>query len=450
MRNFRFGIFTIIRIVIILILCVVLGFIFGKSDFFFSQIIVFSLIILLSFELIQYVNRTNKDLRKLLTSIKHQDFSASFGQKKLGRSFDDLSEILSDIVRAFRNVKIEKEAQLQLLQVIIDQINVGIITVKNQHEIVLINKKATEVLDIPGLKTWNIDFPLIHEIDDEIKAMKSHGNKLLELKIGDEIKQLAFHVNRTIFLEEDLSLMTFHDIRSEIEQKEIEAWYKLIRILTHEVMNSITPLSSLTETILMLLEEKDGMPKDISNVSNEQLDDIRKSLKTIQGRSEGILDFVDAYRRLTNIPHPEFEEVNLNELIVNVENLLKGDLEKNNISFKTSIQKQSLSINADKHLIEQVFINLVSNSIYALEGQSDPYIMIKAAKGKSQTSIEVSDNGKGISLEKIDKIFIPFFSTRDGGSGIGLSLSKQIIYLHQGRIKVKSFPGKGTTFRIEI
>ena len=428
----------------------VFGFIFGTSDLFFSQIIVFSLILLLSAELIRFVNRTNKELKKFFNSIKHKDFSASFGQHNLGRSFDDLSEVLSEVVRAFRNVKIEKEAQLQLLQVIIDQLNVGIVAVKSHHEIVFINKKAIDILEIPGLSNWNIDFPLINNIDKEINAMKSQGNKLLEIKIGDEIKQLAFHVNKTVFLEEDLSLMTFHDIRSEIEQKEIEAWYKLIRILTHEVMNSITPLSSLTETILMLLEEKNGKPKDTSEITNEHLDDIRKSLKTIQGRSEGILEFVDAYRRLTNIPHPEFEDVNLYELIVHVENLLKSDLERKNISFVTSIQKKSLFITADKHLMEQVFINLVSNSVYALEGQKEPIIEIKASKGKFNTSIEVSDNGKGMSLDKIDKVFIPFFSTRDGGSGIGLSLSKQIIHLHHGRIKVKSTEGKGTTFRIEI
>ncbi len=245
MRSFKFGIFTIIRIILVLGLCIAFGFIFGKSDLFFSQIIVFSLILLLSFELIRFVNRTNKELKKLFNSIRHQDFSASFGQHKLGRSFDDLSEVLSEVVRAFRNVKIEKEAQLQLLQVIIDQINAGIVAVKNKHEIVFINKRATEILEIPGLSTWNIDFPLIQEIDEQVKAMKSHGNKLLELRIGDEFKQIAFHVSKTIYLEEELSLMTFHDIRSEIEQKEIEAWYKLIRILTHEVMNSITPRSSL-------------------------------------------------------------------------------------------------------------------------------------------------------------------------------------------------------------
>jgi nitrogen fixation/metabolism regulation signal transduction histidine kinase len=428
----------------------VFGFIFGESDLFFSQIIVFSLILLLSFELIRFVNRTNKELKKLFNSIRHQDFSASFGQRKLGRSFDDLSEVLSEVVRAFRNVKIEKEAQLQLLQVIIDQINVGIVAVKSQHEIVLINKKAIDILEIPGLSTWNIDFPLINKIDKEIYAMKSQGNKLLEIKIGDEIKQLSFHVNKTVFLEEDLSLMTFHDIRSEIEQKEIEAWYKLIRILTHEVMNSITPLSSLTETILMLLENKDGTPKDIAEISNEEVVDIRNSIKTIQGRSVGILDFVDAYRRLTNIPHPEFEQVKIKEIIDRVESLFSGDLKKKKIMLQKNLQNPELSIHADKHLIEQVLINLLSNSIYALEKSFKPKIIIKVYAGKYQTTIDVIDNGKGISDEKIDKVFIPFFSTRDGGSGIGLSLSKQIIYLHHGRIKVKSSEGKGTTFRIEI
>ena len=450
MNDWKFGVFTIIRVLIILILCVVFGFIFAKTDLFFSQIIILSLIILLSFELIRYVTKTNKELKKLFTSIKHQDFSASFSSQNLGKSFEDLSEIFSEIIKAFRNIKIEKEAQLQLLQVIIDQINVGIVAVKDRHQIVFINKKATDLLSIPGLKTWNIDIPLIYKIDEEVKAMKSYGKKLLELQIGDEIKQLAFHVNRTISLEEDLLLMTFHDIRSEIEQKEIEAWYKLIRILTHEVMNSVTPLSSLTETILMLLQDKEGNPKDISQISNEEITDIRNSLKTIQGRSEGILEFVDAYRRLTNIPHPEFEELLLGELFENVENLFSGELNQKKIELTVWIQNDLLSITADKHLMEQVLINLISNSIFALESMNKPAIEIRAFPDKRQTIIEVTDNGKGIDPDKIDKIFIPFFSTREGGSGIGLSLSKQIIYLHHGRLKVKSSPGKGTTFRIEI
>ncbi|MCK5704540.1 MAG: PAS domain-containing protein, partial [Cyclobacteriaceae bacterium] len=354
MNDWKFDVFTIIRVLIILVLCVVFGFIFAKTDLFFSQIIILSLIILLSFELIRYVTKTNKELKKLFTSIKHQDFSASFSSQNLGKSFEDLSEIFSEIIKAFRNIKIEKEAQLQLLQVIIDQINVGIVAVKDRHQIVFINKKAEEILRIPGLKTWNIDFPLINNINEEVKAMKSHGKKLLELQIGDEIKQLAFHVNRTISLEEDLLLMTFHDIRSEIEQKEIEAWYKLIRILTHEVMNSVTPLSSLTETILMLLQDKEGNTKDVSQISNEEITDIRNSLKTIQGRSEGILEFVDAYRRLTNIPHPEFEELLLGKLFENIENLFSGELNQKKIELTVWIQNDLLSITADKHLMEQV------------------------------------------------------------------------------------------------
>lgn len=442
--------YTIIRVLIILVLCVVFGFIFAKTDLFFSQIIIFSLILLLSLELVRFVTKTNKELKKLLSSIQHHDFSASFSSQNLGKSYDDLSEIFNEIIKSFRNVKIEKEAQLQLLQVIIDQINVGVVAVRDQHQIVFINKRAEEILDIPGLKTWNIDFPLIYKIDEEVKAMKSHGKKLLELQIRDEIKQLAFHVNQTVFLEDDLMLMTFHDIRSEIEQKEIEAWYKLIRILTHEVMNSITPLSSLTETMLMLLQDKEGNQKDVSQISNEEISDIRSSLKTIQGRSEGIMDFVDAYRRLTNIPHPEFENLAVKELFENVENLFAGEMKNKGVVFSTWTQNDQQSIMVDRHLMEQVLINLISNSIYALETTNNPSIEIKAFKAKHHTIIEVTDNGKGVESGKIDKIFIPFFSTREGGSGIGLSLSKQIIYLHHGRIKVKSSPGKGATFRIEI
>jgi signal transduction histidine kinase len=450
MMNWRFGIFTVIRVFIILVLCIAFAFIFAKTDLFFSQIIIFTLIILLSFELIRFVNKTNKDLKKLFTLIKHQDFSASFSSHNLGNSFDDLAELFSDIIRSFGKIKIEKEAHLQLLQLIIDQINVAIVAVKDRQEIIFINTKATEILQIPGLSRWNVDIPQIHQIDEEVHEMKGHGQKLLELPVGEEIKQLAFQVSKTNFLDDELVLMTFHDIRSEIEQKEIEAWYKLIRILTHEVMNSVTPLSSLTDTILMLLEDKKGKPKGIADLTDEHLDDIRKSLKTIQGRSEGILDFVDAYRQLTNIPHPEFEAVLVGDLINNVKNLFNGELKQNGIIFSSWLQKPQLSITADKHLIEQVLINLVSNSIYALVGTDKPKIELNAFTDKYHTILEIIDNGKGIGPDKLEKIFIPFFSTREGGSGIGLSLSKQIIYMHHGRLKVKSTPGKGTTFRIEI
>lgn len=450
MKDWKFVLYTTIRVLIILFLCIVFAFIFAKSDLFFSQIIIFSLVTMLSFELVRFVTKTNKELKKLLSSIRHHDFSASFSGHHLGKSYEDLSETFTEIIKSFRNVKIEKEAQLQLLQVIIDQINIGVVAVRDQNHIEFINKRAEEMLGIPGLKSWNIDFPLIFNIDAEVKAMKSHGKKLLELQIGDEIKQLAFHVNKTIFLEDDLLLMTFHDIRSEIEQKEIEAWYKLIRILTHEVMNSVTPLFSLTETMLMLLQDKEGNPKDVAQISNEEIGDIICSLKTIQGRSEGILEFVDAYRRLTNIPHPKFDELAIKSLLENVGSLFAGDLNQRGITFTTWMQNDLLSITADKHLMEQVLINLISNSIYALEGTDHPKIEIKALVGKHHTIIEVADNGKGIEHDKIDKVFIPFFSTREGGSGIGLSLSKQIIYLHHGRIKVKSTPGKGATFRIEI
>lgn len=450
MMNWRFGVFTVIRVFIILVLCIVFAFIFAKTDLFFSQIIILSLIILLSFELIRFVTKTNKDLKKLLTSLKYQDFSARFKSHNLGNSFDDLAELFSDIIRSFGNIKIEKEAHLQLLQLIIDQINVGIIAVKDRKQVTFINTKATEILQIPGLNRWNVDIPQIHQIDEEVRAMKGQGEKLLELPVGEEHKQLAFQVNKTSFLEEELILMTFHDIRSEIEQKEIEAWYKLIRILTHEVMNSVTPLSSLTDTIIMLLEDKQGNPKGIADITDDHLLDIRKSLKTIQARSEGILDFVDAYRRLTNIPHPEFEDVLLSDLINNVKSLFAGELKQKGIVLTSWLQNPQLSITADIHLMDQVLINLVSNSIYALEHTDKPKIALKTFSEKLHTIIEITDNGKGIDPDKLEKIFIPFFSTRDGGSGIGLSLSKQIIYMHHGRLKVKSTPGKGTTFRIEL
>jgi signal transduction histidine kinase len=247
-------------------------------------------------------------------------------------------------------------------------------------------------------------------------------------------------------IDKHYTLITLQDINSEIEQKEFEAWHKLIRILTHEIMNSVTPISSLSETMKSMLSDKAGSQKPLQDISSETITDILFSLNTIQKRSESLLDFVENYRKLTRVPKPVLEPVQIKPLLASIENLMREEFARQDITFAINVGDANQTLHLDASLIEQVIINLVRNSVHALEHRSNKKIEIKAYQEESTNVIEVHDNGKGIPEKELKDIFIPFFSTKKDGSGIGLSLSKQIMSLHNGRIRVSSKVDEGTSF----
>jgi len=443
----RFSLLIFIRVLLLVITSLLFGFLFGRSDYLFSQIIMILIILVQTFELIWFSRRISRELSKFLMAIKYGDVTVNFNMDRLGRNFRSLSLSFRDLIRSFEDVKIEKEARLQLLQLIIDKISFGIIAYQVDGKILLMNQSAADLLDTHKLTSWE---QIREHADDfalEIEQMGGSGRKLIET--GNQEKQLSVMVHYLSIREIDCRLITFHDIRDEIEQKEIEAWYKLIRILTHEIMNSLTLLGSLTDTILMLLEE-DGNQKAMEQISEQQIADVRSSVRTIRKRSAGILNFVEDYRKLTHIPHPELEEVLVRDLFEMVSRLLKSMLEENRIQIVSTITPEDLRISVDPNLMEQVMINLVTNAVYASEKAGSNKIELHAWVENDRPRMSVTDYGRGIDPDKMNKIFIPFYSTREGGSGIGLSFSKHVVHLHHGRIRVESLPGQKTIFTIEL
>ncbi len=446
----RFTTYIIVRVLLLVLMSLLFGMIFPKPEYFFSQLIVGSIIILQMIEMIRFARRSNKELTKFILAIKYGDVSVNFSDDKLGRDFRDLASSFREVIAAFNKVKIEKESQFMLLQAIIDKISFGIIAYNEDSEILLMNQSAIDFLKIERTKDWNYIKNHREDFTRQVEDMVEDGRKLVEL--GDEsgTQQLSVYNHTLILMEKYCRVITFYDIQDEIEQKEIEAWYKLIRILTHEIMNSATPLTSLTDTILMLIEKQNGHQKRPSEITEDNIKDVRSSVYTIKNRTEGILKFVDAYRKLTDIPHPEFADVSLKELCNSVASLLAADFEKREISLSLDIQPEDLQLYCDRQLMIQVLINLLTNSIYALEDRPAARIEVICSENNSRIKIEVLDNGKGINQETRKKIFIPFFSTRDKGSGIGLSFSKFVILQHGGRIKVESEIDKGTRFTIDL
>lgn len=441
----RFALLVIIRIGLLMLTLTALAFIFAKTELFFNQIILASIIIIQVSELIRFITYTNRELAKLLMAIRYSDFSISFKGKKQGKSFQELQEAFVEIIDAFKKVSVEKEAQFKFLKVIVDHINVGIVAIKEDYEIELMNQTAADMLKVTVPNYWKQFQQLLPHFSEEISQMEDDERRLLELHIKGQSLQVSVHLTKIKILNYRYQILTFQDIKSEIEQKEIEAWHKLIRILTHEIMNSVTPITSLSETMLMLLQNEDKEPKPMEELTEEDLEDLTFSLNTIQKRSEGLLHFVDDYRRLTKIKQLELEKMRVKGLIEDMANLLKMEFEKAGVVLHTEI-RSDFEVSIDEKLVAQVLINLLTNARHAVEGEDSPTVWLRAYYEEANKVIEVKDNGCGIEPDKIDQIFIPFFSTKEQGSGIGLSLSKQIMKKHKGDLRVKSELGKGASF----
>lgn len=442
----RFYVLVIVRVLLLAVMIFAFVFVWGRADLIVNHIIIASVIVVQIIEMIHFVNRTNRELARLFNSIVHRDFAITFREGNYGRSFKELEASLNALIESYKTVKIEREAQYHLLQRLVTNLNIAIIAVQNNSDISIINPAAEKLIGESGTKSWKILEQLKPSFTQLIEAIGDNGRKLAEWKIGGESKMLSIDVSTSLLLERPHRLIIIQDINQEIEQKEIEAWHKLIRILTHEIMNSVTPISSLTETTQSMLRNKDGMLRKSIDLNDEMIADMEFSLRTIQKRSEGLLEFVDTYRTLSKIPKPILAPVEITSLLTSVEQLMREELSKNKVLLKVNINTITKVVQIDRMLIEQVLINLISNSKHALANRPEPRIVISAYDANNNLIIEVYDNGWGIPDKVVSHIFVPFFSTREGGSGIGLSLSKQIMSSHGGSITVKSTPQVETRF----
>ena len=441
----RFSILLTLRVVLLLATMVGLAIIFGRADLFFNQIIVSLLISIQVVGLIRYVRRTNRDLAKFLLAIKNNDFTVHFGQES-DRSFRSLHMAFKEILDSYRQMSAEREVQYQYLQLLVSHINVGIISLRGDDDIVLMNQAAMDLLRTETYHHWHNLKRKYPQLVREVDALREGESKLLEFSIGEDTRRLSVQVRSAILVKESYRIVTLQDIEQEINQSEIDAYHRLIRILTHEIMNSITPIASLSETLLMLLKNEQGQLKPWSEVGEDYLEDLAYSLQTIGKRSDGLLHFVEDYRKLTKLPQPQPEAVPVGDLLRTIGHLMQAELQQQAIELTIRIRPEDATVWGDPRLIEQVLINLVTNSVHALAAVSSPRITLDSYSHQGQTVIEVTDNGIGIEPNKLDQIFVPFFSTKDQGSGIGLSLSRHIMTLHHGALKVQSQPGQQTSF----
>jgi nitrogen fixation/metabolism regulation signal transduction histidine kinase len=426
-----------------------LAFLIFKTEFIATSIFLGLISAYQIFSLLRYVTRTNRDLNRFLLSIKHSDFSQSYTNQLKGSGFDELNTAFSEVTKEFQQAKIEKEEHFRFLQTIIDHVGIALIAFNPDGEVELINNATKKLLKIPRLGNIKDIESISSRLTDKLGSISPGDKDLVKFKQGDNLLQLSIYATGFILRQQQLTLVAMQNIQSELEEKEMISWQNLIRVLTHEIMNSITPIASLASTATGLLEDNKEckIPEDV----NEVIIDVRHAVKTIEKRSKGLITFIDNYRKLTRIPKPDFKIVQVKDLFERVEILMKKQFEHHSIKFNTAVDPESLTITADPALTEQVLINLCKNSVEAVSGVSRPKIKLKAGTdGIGNPIVKVIDNGKGIAEEVAERIFIPFFTTKPEGSGIGLSLSRQIIRMHKGTIGVISTPGERTVFKLRF
>ncbi|AMQ56500.1 sensor histidine kinase [Algoriphagus sanaruensis] len=400
-------------------------------------------------EMIYYVNSINHKLARFLDSIRFTDFSSSFtSDSKMGGSFREVNQAFNEVMEVFKQTRAEKEEQMLFLQVIIQHINTGIISFNAEGKIGVINNAAKQLLQIPQFR----------DISDLGKLSVQLLQEIMEIKPG---QRLSFKVNPTLHLiiqstalkmgGTSWTLLSFQNINAELQSNELEAWQNLTKVLRHEIMNSITPISSLVDSLRTILDEDSFVQPEGILIKRDGFLDIQEGLDTIANRSKGLVTFVNAYRDYTNIPLPKKSMVSVDDLIENVCHLMREELRSKEIEVKKLITPENLEIACDPDQVSMILINLIKNATESLQNQADRRIQIRAiGQGDLGSQIQVEDNGPGIVPEALERIFVPFYTTKKTGSGIGLAISRQIMNLHRGSLTVTSEADKRTIFSLNF
>jgi len=394
-------------------------------------------------DMIRFQKKAQDEVNQFVESIHYRDFSRHFDVRKAPNELKPLRKGFNDINTTFKLISRERETQYHYLQKILELVDTGILSYEEETgETGWINEAFKTIIGVPYLKT-------VHSLE---KREPSLYAELIKLKPGDSKiitvtrnqQQVKILVNASLMRSDDklYKLIAFQNVNEALDETESKAWSKLLNVMTHEIMNSVAPISSLADTLKNRLQS----PDIAESLPHSDLEDIELGIDTIKRRSEGLLKFTESYRSLNKITKLDLNKIMVRNIFENLNSLMTPTLEKKKIELEIILRDPTLAIEADINLIEQVMINLLVNAIEAVKDRETPRITLTAEIQGGKTFVKVIDNGLGMPPELLDKIFIPFFSTRKTGSGIGLSLCKQIMLLHKGNIQVQSTEGKGSAF----
>lgn len=407
------------------------------------------LALLLTFRLIYYVNRTNRILANFLSYMKEKDPTLHYSVRYTEKNLKGLNEALEKLIREFKENRIDLEIQAQYLEAILDNVSTGIICFDLGGKVRTMNRTAGEYLSLEGIRHLHDLDRKQAELGSRILGMRPEEQINVSIKKRGGAAHLSIHCTQIKLKKEFINIVALNDITHQMEEQEISSWQKLIRVINHEIMNSMTPIITLSMAIRKKLANNEGAkPKE--ELTEVALEDAIQSASIIEERSKGLVQFIERYKKLTGLPPMKFERFPAGELFTKVKQLFKEDLKEKDIRIIWP-SECNVVLEADQQMLEQVLINLVKNAMEALENCDGPEIELSCYPDpENHICLSVRDNGEGIPEEKLEQIFVPFFSTRKEGSGIGLSLCRQIVRSHNGRMKVESTAGEGTRVLVTL
>lgn len=448
MNNNRYSLVVAIRVILIFANCFALVWLISHTNRPATSLFVFILLVLQVVLLIHFHNRINRDLANFLIFLQENDTTLAFSRQKIEKNFRGLTFHLDQINEKLQTARVDRERQFHYLQAVVRQIDTGIIAFDQNGRVEIFNQAARELLGIHALNHINTLVEICPELSGLLVPNGKQTSSPVRIRVNGNERVLAVKSGSIVFDNRMVQLISFQNIRPELEAGELEAWRKLIRVQRHEIINSITPITTLTTAIKRCFA-KGNIRKNMDEITEEHIDDALKSVDVIEDRSRGLIDFVERFRNLTDIPALKIEIISLMNLIDHIGILFSNEFLEHNIILKTEILPENLKLTADEKLIKLVLINLVKNSVEAMNHRQGE-ITIKAYNiPQNCTVIQIHDNGIGIDEASAESIFVPSYTTKENGSGIGLSISRQIVQMHQGTISAISQEGN-TVFEIVL
>lgn len=440
----------IIRTIPVVLLSLLLGFLIFKAESVRLSIICSILLIIATVALIMFLNRTNRNIKFFFDSVRNDDSTLSFSLENKSGNIRELHRSMNQVNQQIGQLKIENMRQEQFFQKILELLATGIITYDKKGFIHHANSSAKRLLSAENLTHISQFERIDRRLFSIITAIDSDEKHLVTANTREGVKNLLLKSTASGSGDDRLTILSLQDIKNELDEKEIDAWMKLIRVLMHEIMNSITPITSLSESLQKIYRTDTG-PVRPEKVTSKDLEFTLRGLEAIREQGKGLMHFVESYRKLSHITKPDVKAFRVSYLFNRVAILAEALENRGKSQILFTIQSSDYNIYADIDQISQVLINLIKNALEANE--KNPAGIIKVSSvitQKNNPEILVSDNGPGILKENLENIFVPFFTTREKGSGIGLSLSRQIITMHGGSLTVVSNPGIETLFRLRF
>ena len=442
----RFDASVTLQVALIVAVCGALAYLAASTSYYATMLLVMVVLVLQVIALLRYVRRTNRELARFMLAIKHEDFGQSFAAQPASQSFAELARAFESIMQRLRAAHAAKEEQASYLDTLVQHVPVAVIALEETGRVDLFNHAARRLLGANAPQQLQDFQGFGPEFVERVRGLVPGRPELIKVQRESGLLQLNALATEIKIRGRSYKIVSLQDIHGELEARELEAWQNLIRVLTHEIMNSATPISSLAATAAELLAEARDHPDRAGAIA-----DAHDAVETIAKRSSGLVHFVESYRRLTRMPKPELRHLAITELFGRVAQLMGPELERRGIALEREVAPRHLAIVADPDLLEQVLINLVRNAVDALADAAAPRIRLAAElDAAGRAVIVVADNGQGMEQHVRDNIFVPFFTTKRHGTGVGLSLVRQIMRAHRGNVGVWSAPGEGTAVRLSF